>query len=104
MSLENFIHHAGHAVSTETLFQLYRGEMAKIGFDRIIFTLITDHPEHGHLSGHGIMLNYPEEWMQFYIRQGYELIDPVRRKINAADNVFSWVSLHRENTLGPFNK
>lgn len=99
MSLESFIHHAGHAISTEALFEFYRGEMAKIGFDRIIFSLITDHPEHGHSSGHGMMLNYPDEWMKFYIRQGYELIDPVRRKINTADNVFSWASLHREYTL-----
>lgn len=99
MALEEFVHNAGRAVSTQSLFDLYRNEMAAIGFDRIVFSLITDHPEHGYSSGHGIMLNYPSEWMRFYSQKGYELIDPVRHKIYNADDVFTWASLHREHDL-----
>jgi LuxR family quorum sensing-dependent transcriptional regulator len=97
--IEDFIHNTRQASSTQALFDLYRTDMSKLGFDRIIFSLITDHPEHGHSAGHGIMLNYPDEWMMFYVSQDYELIDPVRRKIYMAEGVFSWQSLHREYSL-----
>jgi DNA-binding CsgD family transcriptional regulator len=91
--LKEFIEATNRAKSVDELFELYKKAMAELGFDRLIFSLMTDHVIIGRRAGHGIARNYPEDWMEFYVERNYEVIDPVRHKIYTAPGVFTWQSL-----------
>ena len=95
MSIEDFIESSNRAASVGDLFDLYKKAMAGIGFDRLIFSLMTDHPFIGRPAGHGIMLNYPGDWMKFYAEKNYEAIDPVRHKMYLAESAFAWEDLRK---------
>ena len=93
MRIEEFIESSNKAQSVEELFALFKKEMSRLGFDRIIFSLMTDHTQIKRQAGHGIMLNYPSDWMAHYISNNYLDLDPVRSHIHIADNVFVWDDL-----------
>src|SRR6218665_1131927 len=88
--VEEFIESSNNAQSVEELFALYKKEMSRLGFDRIIFSLMTDHTQIKRPAGHGIMLNYPADWMAHYIENNYLEADPVRCHVHTAGNVFVW--------------
>jgi DNA-binding CsgD family transcriptional regulator len=99
LRIEEFIEGSNKASSVDELFDLYRKAMANIGFDRLIFSLMTDHAHIHKRAGHGIMLNYPAEWMAHYLDNEYEIFDPVRCQMHAADNVFIWDDLLSKSPL-----
>src|SRR5690606_38718787 len=75
--------------------------MANYGFDRVLFSLMTDHPSIGKSSGHGIMRNYPGEWMAYYADRKYEDADPVRQYVMQAPAPFTWSFLVEALQLMP---
>jgi len=93
MGIEEFIEASNKATSVDELFALYKKAMSDLGFDRLIFSLMTDHLMIGKRSGHGIILNYPEDWMEFYMERHFEVTDPVRHKMYTSPGVFTWRSL-----------
>jgi DNA-binding CsgD family transcriptional regulator len=93
MGIEEFIEASNKATSVEELFDLYKTAMAELGFDRLIFSLMTDHLSIERNAGHGIMLNYPADWMHFYSEHHYQVTDPVRHKMYTSPGVFTWQSL-----------
>jgi DNA-binding CsgD family transcriptional regulator len=99
MGIEEFIEASNKATSVEELFALYQKAMGDLGFDRLIFSLMTDHLMIGKKSGHGIILNYPEDWMKFYLEQHFEVTDPVRHKMFSSPGVFTWGSLVHPDRL-----
>ena len=68
-------------------------------YDKVIFSLMSDHPAQNQKAGHGIFANYPEDWMQHYAENGYEAIYPVRKHIPLAEGAFSWNSLYQYKRL-----
>jgi DNA-binding CsgD family transcriptional regulator len=99
MRIEEFIEASNKAASVDELFELYKRAMAALGFDRIIFSLMTDHPFIDRNTGHGIMLNYPGDWMKFYGEKNYQVIDPVRHRVYLAPRVFTWADLPKTRLL-----
>lgn len=93
MKIEEFIEGSNKTTSIEELFGLYQKAMSEVGFDRLIFSLMTDHTHIRKRAGHGIVLNYPAEWMTHYTANDYAVFDPVRCQMHAADNVFIWDDL-----------
>jgi LuxR family quorum sensing-dependent transcriptional regulator len=93
MSIEEFIEATNRARSVDELFEIYKKAMAGLGFDRLIFSLMTDHVAIRRRAGHGIMLNYPQDWMKHYGAQNYEALDPVRKQMYAASGPFVWKNL-----------
>jgi DNA-binding CsgD family transcriptional regulator len=93
MSIEEFIEASNRAASVEELFEVYKKAMAGLGFDRLIFSLMTDHLAIERRAGHGIIVNYPADWMEFYLSNGFEAADPVRHKMYVAEGAFAWSSL-----------
>lgn len=102
--IEDFIEQTNNAATVDELFALYRTVMADVGYDRLIFSLMTNHDVIGRAAGHGIMLNYPEDWMKHYGEKNYEVTDPVRQKICAAMGVFYWDDLHKSMNLNKTQK
>ena len=64
--------------------------MRGFGYDRICYSLITDHPSLNLSSGHGVFENYPDDWMQYYFANGYVNIDPVPQYCFNANRPFTW--------------
>ncbi len=104
VDLIEFIEKTNGAENAEQLFSLLENVMAHYGFDRVLFSLMTDHPALGREAGHGIMRNYPRDWMEYYAEHVYEDIDPVRHYVVTAPGPFTWSFLEGEMQLSPVQK
>ena len=93
VSLEYFIEETNLAVNAKDVFEIYSKAMNKLGFDKIVYTFITDHIKIGQTAGHGILSNYPSDWLSYYHEKGYQKIDPVMRKGLYRGPAFSWKHL-----------
>ena len=97
--IDEFIETSNKAKTVEELFEYYRAAMEKIGFDRLVFSLMTDHPSIQRPAGHGILVNYSEDWMKHYVQSNCEIYDPVRRNMYAAPGTFVWDQLMTRPTM-----
>jgi len=99
MSIEQFIEASNRAASIDELFDLNKKAMSRLGFDRIIFSLMTDHVAIRRNAGHGIMLNYSDDWMEYYVEKNYEALDPVRKYMYISPSAFTWDRLMRQPVM-----
>jgi DNA-binding CsgD family transcriptional regulator len=99
LTLEEFIEATNKATTIDGLFDIYKKAMAELGFDRLIFSLMTDHISIQRRAGHGIMLNYPDDWMKYYMQKGFEVIDPVRRFMYTSPSYFTWDGIMQLPTM-----
>jgi DNA-binding CsgD family transcriptional regulator len=99
MSFEKFVIESNKASCAEAAFTLFVDAMQGFGFDSTVFSLLTDHPSIGFVSGHGIANNYPEDWMEYYLAQNYQHIDPVPKQAFRSTRAFSWDKLIHESDL-----
>jgi len=90
ISLEEFIERTNEAETSEEIFTLFQETLKELGYDRICYSLITDHPSLGLSAGHGVMRNYSEDWMKHYTEKKYEKIDPVPKYCFATSRPFTW--------------
>jgi DNA-binding CsgD family transcriptional regulator len=97
--IDEFIETSNKARTVEELFEYYRAAMKKIGFDRLVFSLMTDHPSIQRPAGHGILVNYSEDWMKHYVQSNCEIYDPVRRNMYSAPGTFAWDKLMERPTM-----
>lgn len=88
--IETFIEATNAAETPDQVFALFREALVRLGYDRICYSLITDHPSVGLPAGHGVMRNYPDDWMNHYMAKGYDRIDPVPRYCFATSRPFTW--------------
>lgn len=95
MLLGEFIEQTNAAETPDDVFAYYRDALAKLGFDKVVYTLITDHMQINRRAGHAIHGNYPEEWMQYYTERDYYKIDPVVKYAFRTPAPFSWKELER---------
>ena len=80
MDLATYIQRSNETQTPDELYSLLEKALGDIcGYDRVIFSLMSDHSSLGLKAGHGVMRNYPDDWMKHYVEKGYEFIDPVRR-------------------------
>src|SRR5690606_34599874 len=89
-SFESFIEKTNTAASAEEVFGYFQHALHEAGFDRVIYSLITDHPSLNRQAGHGVQLNYPEDWMKHYMETGYENKDPVPKHAFISGKPFTW--------------
>ncbi|HEU5048483.1 MAG TPA: LuxR family transcriptional regulator [Rickettsiales bacterium] len=81
------------ACSVEDAFSVLEKALLELGFDRVVYSLITDHPQLQQSRGHGILRNYPEDWMKYYFAKGYVDVDPVIKVIKQRPGYFLWNDL-----------
>ena len=74
-------------------FGILEKYLAQLGFDRVVYSLITDHPHINQKRGHGILRNYPEDWMKYYFAHNYFEVDPVIKVIKQHNGAFLWNSV-----------
>ncbi|MET3924176.1 LuxR family transcriptional regulator [Devosia sp. 2618] len=99
VSFEDFVVKTNEASDAGAVFELFRITLADLGFDRVVYSLITDPPSLDKLAGHGIQHSYPQDWMEHYTRNGYERIDPVPKYCFASSRPFTWDRITNELPL-----
>lgn len=101
MQLEEFVEASVRAESVEKLFELFEHTMIRLGFDRVLMALMTDHPSLHKEAEHGVMRNYPDEWVSHYLAHGYDRIDPVRHLCETQLMPFTWTGIAKRQTFTP---
>lgn len=91
--IEEFIEQSNRATSKEEVYDLFVKAINKLGYDRTVYTYITAQPDINKPAEHGIVTNYPDEWMERYFEFGYINEDPTFKKALSYDGPFSWESL-----------
>jgi len=92
MPLETFIEASNKATNASELVTVWQKSMAVLGFDRVLFSLLTDHEIINRRTGHIVAVNFPKEWLARYFAGGFELM---RQHMFAAEGAFSWQKLKR---------
>jgi DNA-binding CsgD family transcriptional regulator len=90
MTLEEFITHSNRASSQEEVFSLFRRALGDLGYDSVVYSLLTDHPSIGRKAGHGVMGNYPTDWMEYYMTRGYFTQDPIPKHAFSTSAAYTW--------------
>jgi len=95
VDFNNFISETNNCKTVEEAFSVWTKELSNLGFDRVVYSLMTDHLLLEKKAGHAIIGNYPDDWMKYYVEKGYEDIDPVRKYIMITNGSFTWDSLEK---------
>jgi DNA-binding CsgD family transcriptional regulator len=91
--IECFIEEANRAATAEDISRLFAKALKDFGYDRFCYSLMTDHPSVGLNAQHGILSNYPEDWMEYYKANQYEKKDPIPRYAFSTSRPFTWDGL-----------
>jgi DNA-binding CsgD family transcriptional regulator len=86
----DYIEKTNNATTTDEIFSHFEQALYKLGFDLTLYSLITDHTSIKKSAGHGIMRNYPEDWMKYYTEKRYVDIDPVIKQAMRTNTPFLW--------------
>ncbi|MCB9988282.1 MAG: LuxR family transcriptional regulator [Rhodospirillales bacterium] len=98
-SIEEFIEKSNKASNAEEAFHLFSQTLSEMGFDRVVYSLLTDHFSLQKKAGHGIAYNYPDDWMKYYAEKGYDTEDPVPKQAFKSSRPFSWEGLTKTSEL-----
>ena len=90
MTLEEFISRTNQARSQEEVFALFQETLKTLGYDSVVYSLLTDHPSIGRKAGHGVMGNYPKDWMEYYMANGYFAKDPIPKHAFTTTAAYTW--------------
>ncbi len=90
MILEEFITRSNGASSQEEVFALFQQALRDMGYDSVVYSLLTDHPSIGRKAGHGVMGNYPTDWMDYYMAKGYFAKDPIPKHAFTTAAAYTW--------------
>lgn len=82
-----------NAENAETAFSLFTKTMEGFGYDRISYTLCTDHPSLNLPKQHGLSTSYPDDWMSHYVENSYLKTDPVVSQLLKSRLPFYWDSV-----------
>lgn len=80
-------------------FDRFAAIMREQGYDRVTYSLITDHPSLALPRQHGLATSYPEDWMKYYGEKNYMEVDPVTRRCLESRKPFFWSEVVEEPTI-----
>jgi DNA-binding CsgD family transcriptional regulator len=90
MTFEEFLAQTNRAASQDEVFALYQKVLRNLGYDSVVYSLLTDHPSLGRKAGHGVMGNYPRDWMEYYMAKGYFAKDPIPKHAFTTTAAYTW--------------
>lgn len=99
MAIDDYIYASNQAVNLCDLFTVYEKAMANIGFDRLVFSFLTDHLELQEEARHGVVRNYPDDWFSYYAEKDYFEVDPVRHLAEHSHAAFTWAYVESRAVL-----
>ncbi|MBO0346858.1 autoinducer binding domain-containing protein [Roseibium sp. CAU 1637] len=71
-------------------FESFCLDTRRLGYNHACLTLITEHPSVGLTQFHGFATDYPEDWMKYYMAEGYFAVDPVIHSCLSGRLPFFW--------------
>lgn len=98
-NLESYIEQINTAGTPDEAFARFCAIMQRHGYDRIAYSLITDHPSLGLNRQHGLATSYPQDWMNVYTEKNYMEVDPVTRRCLQSRKPFFWNDVVAEPTI-----
>ena len=93
MIFQEFIIACNQAKSRQELAAVWQKNMAQAGFDKVLFSLLTDHPVISRKAGHVVAINFPKDWLATYFSEIFILM---KRQILSPCSAISWKSLRGE--------
>jgi len=99
-----FVEKTNSTTKTDELFLLLEGSLADLGYDRFVYSLLTDHASLGKKAGHGEFINYPDDWFQHYLEKRYVHLDPVIKYAGQYRGAFLWGGLEKSHRLSAAEK
>ncbi len=81
------------AKTPEEAFQVYCEALEGYGYNRITYSLVTDHPSLKLPQQHGLATSYPDDWMKHYHENQYLAVDPVVDAVLNTRKPFFWQDL-----------
>lgn len=94
-----FLESTRNAHSVEDLCTAYSDSLSDMGYDRIIFGLLTDHKTIDKAANTLVYNSYPEAWREYYDENNFRTIDPVRCATVNKGASFLWQDLEHEEAL-----
>jgi DNA-binding CsgD family transcriptional regulator len=98
MKIEDVFYDMLQAGDIDKLFSVYSTAVKESGYDQVLLALLSDHPRLQQSAQHGVLSSYPEKWVEYYLSQGYDQIDPVKLECKRHNLPFTWKQL-REGKL-----
>lgn len=99
MDFETFVQESNQCRHTDELYKLFVHAAASLGFNRIIFSLLTPHPSIESAALHGVMHTYPGDWLIRYREKRYQQKDPVIKEVFRTCQAFSWEEMVKTRGL-----
>ena len=100
--IESSIEKLSGATSGTEAFNRFSDIAKDFGYDKVVYTLLTDHPSLGLDSKHGLVASYPCDWMSHYKEKNLLSIDPVHLQVLTSPIPFFWSDLpHIRNLPTP---
>ena len=89
-TLEQYINSIDSAGNPAEAFEAFCAAMGDYGYDKISYTLCTDHPSLGLPKQHGLSTSYPGDWMNEYRDKNLLKVDPVVKQLIQSRKPFFW--------------
>lgn len=87
MRIDDFIEASNRAETTEQVFAVFQRAVAEMGYDRIMYRALRNHPD---TVLPCTARSYPDEWIEHYVARGYVDTDPVRHRCLTSNLPFLW--------------
>ena len=95
----DFIEKTNNAETINELSGCLEWNLKQLGYDHVIYCLLSDHISIGQSASFAVVSTYPEEWLQYYIEQGYLEVDPVVTMASISSTPFNWSDIHKVISL-----
>lgn len=100
MSMAEFIDRSMKVKDPGQLFSLYLGALGEFGVDRVMYSALRNTP-HEEVAVPSLSHCYPEDWIDYYIRNDYVTLDPVRQHGMNTRFAFTWDDMMAVRDLSP---
>lgn len=90
MRIDDFIEESNSATSTEQVFELFLRAADDLGFDRVMYRALRNHPD---TVLPCVARSYPDDWISHYVASNYVETDPVRLHCLASSAPCLWWDL-----------
>ncbi|PCJ95220.1 MAG: LuxR family transcriptional regulator [Zetaproteobacteria bacterium] len=90
ISFRGFVESTASVSTAEELVNIFLKEIAKLGYDRMAFCLLSNHNNLGLKAGVGYINNYPDDWLSHYFENDFDRFDPVLTYGRQNLGTFSW--------------
>lgn len=90
MELGSTVEALNSAETKDEAFSIFCAAMKSYGYEKVTYTLCTDHPSLGLAKQHGLSTSYPDDWMKEYQSKNFFRADPVIKECMRGLTPFLW--------------